>query len=275
LATAGANGTPVRGLAGPDRAMLYRAAVGTGFRAAELAALVPDNFDLDGNPPAVILPPEFTKNRKGAGQPLSGALATDLPTYLAGRPGKEPVWPGAWVGKAADMLRVDLDAAGLPVEVDGPEGVETRDFHALRAVYISNVIRAGADVKQAMTLARHSDPRLTTSRYARTRLHDLGAVVNKLPESTTSTTEPAVLRLTGTDSSGPVREQPGAATGAATGGGGRLRLRAVEDVSPLEDGQTIPSGALKSQAIGDDRGRVKVIEEEARAGFEPASDGFA
>jgi hypothetical protein len=127
------------------------------------------------------------------------------------------------------MLRVDLDAAGVPVEVDGPEGTETRDFHALRAVYISNVIRAGADVKQATTLARHSDPRLTTSRYARTRLHDLGAVVDKPPEPLTPTTEPAVLRLTGTDSSGPVREQPG----AATGGGGRLRLRAVEDVSPL------------------------------------------
>ena len=81
------------------------------------------------------------------------------------------------MGKAADMLRADLEAAGLPVEVDGPEGTETRDFHALRVVFISNVIRAGADLKQAMTLARHSDPRLTTARYGRTRLHDLGAVV--------------------------------------------------------------------------------------------------
>lgn len=46
--------------------MLYRTAVGTGFRAAELAALVPDWFDLNATPPTVILPPEFSKNRKGA-----------------------------------------------------------------------------------------------------------------------------------------------------------------------------------------------------------------
>ena len=92
------------------------------------------------------------------------------------------------------MLRADLDVAGVPVEVDGPEGTETRDFHALRACYISNVIRAGADLKQAMTLARHSDPRLTASRYARTRLHDLGAVVNKLPAGDAPTRQTVALR---------------------------------------------------------------------------------
>ena len=53
-----------------------------------------------------------------------------------------------------------------------------RDFHALRACYTSKVIRAGADLKQAMTLARHSDPKLTAGRYARTRLADLGPVVD-------------------------------------------------------------------------------------------------
>ena len=172
--------TAFRGLVGTDRAMLYRVAVGTGFRAAELAALVPDFFDLDATPPAVILPAEFTKNRKGAVQPLPAALVADLQGYLKGRPGKKPVWLGTWSEKAADMIRADLQAAGVPVEMDGPEGMETRDFHALRAVYISNVIRAGADLKQAMTLARHSDPKLTASRYARTRLSDLGAVVDKL-----------------------------------------------------------------------------------------------
>jgi hypothetical protein len=49
-----------------------------------------------------------------------------------------------------------------------------------------------------MTLARHSDPKLTAARYARTRLYDLGAMVNNLiPPSTQA--EPAVLRMTGTD----------------------------------------------------------------------------
>ena len=83
-AAAGSTDT-FRGLSGPDRRMLYRVALGTGFRAAELAALVPDSYDLDANPPAVILPAEFTKNRKGATQPLSDELAAELRTYLKGR----------------------------------------------------------------------------------------------------------------------------------------------------------------------------------------------
>jgi hypothetical protein len=50
-------------------------------------------------------------------------------------------------------------------------------------------------LKTAMQLARHSDPRLTTKVYARARLFDLGAVVNRLPEHS----EPEILRMTGTD----------------------------------------------------------------------------
>jgi integrase len=38
--------TTFRGLTGRERRMIYRTALGTGFRAAELAALVPDRFDL-------------------------------------------------------------------------------------------------------------------------------------------------------------------------------------------------------------------------------------
>src|SRR5262249_60113059 len=92
-AGAGGGRTTVRGLAGRDRAMLYRVAVGTGFRPAELAALVPDFFDLDATPPAVVRPPEHTKNRKGAVQPIAAGLAADPRTYLKGPPGKEPAWP--------------------------------------------------------------------------------------------------------------------------------------------------------------------------------------
>ncbi|HEX4612796.1 MAG TPA: site-specific integrase, partial [Urbifossiella sp.] len=145
-----------RTLTGADRVLVYRVALGTGFRAAELAALTPDMFDLDATPPAVVLPPEFSKNRQGAVQPVADNLAADLRGYLRGRPGKEPVWPGKWADRSADMLKLDLAAAGVPVEVDSPEGVEVRDFHALRNCFISDVLRSGADLKQAMTLARHS-----------------------------------------------------------------------------------------------------------------------
>ena len=118
-----ASGLTFRGLTGADRMMLYRVAIGTGYRAAELAALVPDFFELDAATPAAILPAEFTKNRKGALQPLASELVNDLRTYLKGRPGKEPGWSGRWFVSAAEMLRIDLDAAGVPVDVNGPEGI--------------------------------------------------------------------------------------------------------------------------------------------------------
>lgn len=220
-----------RTLTGADRVMVYRVALGTGFRAAELAALVPDHCDLDATPPAVVLPAEFTKNRKGAVQPLPADLAADLRGYLRGRPGKEPVWPGTWADRSADMLKLDLAAAGVPVEVDGPEGVEVRDFHALRNCYISDVLRSGADLKQAMTLARHSDPRLTTARYARTRLHDLGAVVNKLPNQCPPHRETGMIRLTGTDG-GCTTDVP---ADIPTGGDSRGFLKVIGETR-VEDG---------------------------------------
>lgn len=128
--------------------------------------------------------------------------------------------------KAAKKLRIDLRTAAIPFKITGHEGEGARDFHALRNCAISNAIRAGADLKQAMTLARHSDPKLTTARYARTRLHDLGSLVNKLPGS--KGPEAERLRMTGTDgdtaSRGKQHAISGAATGVANGGNGRLRL---------------------------------------------------
>ena len=44
---------PFMDLSGPDRAMLYIAAINTGLRASELASLTPDSFELDGDRPLV------------------------------------------------------------------------------------------------------------------------------------------------------------------------------------------------------------------------------
>ncbi len=254
LAVTAAGGIKFRGLTGADRVMLYRLAVGTGFRAAELAALVPEFFDLNATPPAILLPAELSKNRKGAVQPVAAGLASDLRGYLAGRPIRERVWPGTWVGKAADMLRADLDAAGVPVEVDGPEGNESRDFHALRACFISNVIRAGADLKQVMTLARHSDPRLTAGRYARTRLHDLGAVVDKLPEPTTTRSETGVLKATGTDGSEADRLPSLTLPLALVGGIDRGRMSADENMGREVEVQTCSPNPLNPSVLRADEG---------------------
>jgi len=259
IATAESSREVFRGLAGPARAMLYRVALNTGYRVSELASLIPNSFDLDARTPAIVLGAEYTKNRSEAVQPISDDLAALLRPFLAKHPAQQPVWPGSWVERAARMLRHDLKAADIPFTICGSDGEEARDFHALRNCYISNVIRAGADLKQAMTLARHSDPKLTAGRYARTRLHDLGALVNKLPSSKES--ESARLRMTGTDGETAFweqqRAQSGAVTGAVNGGNGRLRLRISENVSGEEVDDGPSTEILKTQGNEDDLGCEK------------------
>jgi hypothetical protein len=99
--------------------------------------------------------------------------------------------------RTAEMLRVDLEAAGVPYETS--EGVA--DFHALRSAYITYLVASGASVKTCQTLARHSDPKLTIGIYAKASLHDIAGAVADLPDLTAALPESgSVLAATGTDS---------------------------------------------------------------------------
>jgi excisionase family DNA binding protein len=183
-----------RGLTGIDRYHLYLAACGTGFRAGELAALVPELFDFGSEPATVTLPAATDKRRRRAVQPLPPAVAAALRDYLRGKPAGRPVWPGTWAERAADMLAADLEAVGVPYVVQGPDGPLYADFHALRHTYVSTLARSGLTVKQAQKLARHSTPELTIGRYAHAELAELGEAVGRLPALTApgSTAEPIV-----------------------------------------------------------------------------------
>jgi integrase len=187
-----------RGLSGADRHVLYLAACATGFRAEELACLRPESFDFDAEPPVAVLGAAETKNLKGATQPLPPDVAAALRTYLQGRPAGVPLWPGNWWKRAADMLRIDLDAAGVPYAVEGPDGPLYADFHSLRHSYIALLEKSGATLKEAMQLARHSDPKLTLAVYGRAQLHDLGRAVERLP-ALMAGPEAEVVAVTGTD----------------------------------------------------------------------------
>ncbi|HYT89387.1 MAG TPA: tyrosine-type recombinase/integrase [Gemmataceae bacterium] len=189
-----------RGLSGADRAMIYATAGGTGFREGELASLLPEWFCLDGEPPTVSLPARRGKNRKPVAQPLPSDLVEALRDYLANRSPGQPVWPGTWAERGADMLRIDLEPAGIPYVIEGPDGPLYADFHSLRHSYVSLLDQSGVSLKQAMQLARHSDPKLTMARYGRAQLHDLGAAVERLPALLPKTgPKNEAVRATGTD----------------------------------------------------------------------------
>src|SRR4051794_21865305 len=98
--------------------MLYAVAGASGFRASELASLTPAHFDLRAEPPTVSLGAADAKNGQTATQPLPAELAESLAAHVNGRPLRQPLWPGTWPEKAAEMFRIELDAAGVAYAVD-------------------------------------------------------------------------------------------------------------------------------------------------------------
>jgi integrase len=189
------SGRTVKNLTGPDRAMLYLVAAGTGFRRNELRTLTPESFNLDGDPPTVLVKAAFSKRRRDDVQPIPVALANRLRPWLATRPAGEPLF-GRLTTRTAEMLRVDLEAAGVPYETS--EG--RADFHGTRVTYITNLVASGASVKTCQTLARHSDPSLTIGVYAKTSLHDVQGAVEALPNLAPQEKPPTEpLARTGTD----------------------------------------------------------------------------
>ena len=194
LVTAAETGPTVLGMTGPDRAVLYALALGTGFRAEELRTLTRDRFDLDSAHPTVTARACYTKNAKPAVQPLATTLAERLRPWLDTRASGAPVFDGM-TGRTAEMLRADLKAAGIPYETDS--GIA--DFHSLRGCYISYLVSSGASVKTCQTLARHSTPSLTIGIYAKASLYDIAGAVEKLPDLTPAMPSERAI-MTGTDS---------------------------------------------------------------------------
>jgi integrase/recombinase XerC len=193
-----------RGLSGPDRFHLYATACGTGFRASGLASLTPESFDLYADIPTVTLSAQGNKSRKLKVQPLPPDVAELLRVYLDGKPASVPLWGGTWASdnKGAEMLRGDLQAAGIPYVAEGPDGPLYADFHALRHTYLTLGGRAGIDLRTLQELAGHHSPTLT-ARYTHRRIYDLAGAVERLPDFLPPGDDPAcaagALAATGTD----------------------------------------------------------------------------
>ena len=178
LLEAAARGPIVMGLAGPDRVMLYRLALESGFRANELRSLGAESFDFDADPPTVTVEAGYSKRRRRDTLPLRRDLADDLEAYLAGRPAGRPAFDVPQ--RTAEMLRADLSRAGIPVE---DRSGRCLDFHGLRHTLATRLDAAGVSLTRAQDLMRHSDPRLTAKIYTHLVIADRSSAVESLPST--------------------------------------------------------------------------------------------
>ncbi|VTR97595.1 tyrosine recombinase : Marine sediment metagenome DNA, contig: S06H3_L02821 (Fragment) OS=marine sediment metagenome GN=S06H3_17168 PE=4 SV=1: HTH_17: Phage_integrase [Tuwongella immobilis] len=179
-----------RGLSGQDRYVLYLMAATTGFRVRALAGLTVADFRLDQAVGSVTLGAKLDKSKRGKVQPIPADVAQELRRFLSGKPLGTPIWGGTWHRKAAEMIRADLAAVGIPYSVNGPNGPEFADFHALRHSYLTLGGRSGIDLRTLQELAGHSTPSLT-ARYSHRRFDDLAGAVAKLPSLTNDPDDPA------------------------------------------------------------------------------------
>ena len=190
-----------RGLSGEDRYHLYLTAATTGFRASALASLTPSDFFLPGDGATITLAARFNKSRKPKVQPLPADVAEELNAFLKTKAKGQAVWGGTWARdhRGAEMIRSDLKAAGIAYAVEGPDGAEYADFHALRHSFLTLGGRSGIDLRTLQELAGHSKPELT-ARYSHRRLYDLAGAVDKLPNLLApDALEQAQMQGTGTD----------------------------------------------------------------------------
>jgi integrase len=140
LITAAENGPAIRGMSGADRAMLYRLALGTGFRVSEIASLTPESFDLNPKHPTVTVQAAHSKHRREDVQPIAKSLAAVLQPWLETREPGERVFALPASSNTAKMIRVDLAAAGI--EYRTSDGVA--DVHALRHTFITALAMSGS-----------------------------------------------------------------------------------------------------------------------------------
>ena len=164
------------GAAPEERALVYRTALVTGYRAGELRALCVR--DLDMFKPSLRLAGEFTKNRRDAEQPITRKLAEQLQQLTKGR---EPDAPLLCMPKAETVSEnFDRDCATAKMKRVTNEGKAT--FHSFRVNYINAVVESGSDLKTIMTLARHGSAQMSMETYAKPKPERLQAAVEAVSE---------------------------------------------------------------------------------------------
>ena len=169
------------GMSGRERGMLYRLAVETGLRASELRSLTRESFHLEGEEPIVTAIRDVTKNRQTACLPLRPTTAAELMTILSNKLPATRAFNMPKADVVIDMLRVDLDDAGIVYKLDEQRGL-VADFHSLRHTCGTFLAAAGVHPKLIQTIMRHSTITLTMDKYTHAFKSDEVEAVAKLPD---------------------------------------------------------------------------------------------
>lgn len=192
----------VRGLTGPDRAMLYAVASLTGRRLGALRKMTAANVVWEGSTPvAITTSARIQKSGKAHTVPIHPEFAADLAAWLASKPASGPLWSGwaNWSDRGADLVKHDLAIAREAwISEAGKDKAErarreasdrmryrdaageVADFHSLRGSFITSLAVAGVPLTAAQALADHSDPKLTANVYTKWA-NQLAGEVAKLP----------------------------------------------------------------------------------------------
>ena len=191
--------------------MLYKVAYATGFRCSELHSVTTDLLSLDRQPSTITVEAAHSKRRERDEQLIPSWLADDLRAWLNSRStarigtrGAVFLWPGSWASRAAEMIRLDLTAAGIEHSDDVGR---VFDFHAQRMIYTTGHSDRGLHLKTTQSLARHSDINLTMNTYTAIRRVDQVEAVEAIPNPTAIIAQQR-QRATGTDASRPAVAPP-------------------------------------------------------------------
>jgi len=180
------------GMTGYQRALLYRLAVETGLRRAELKSLKVSSFDFENC--TVTVEAGYSKNRRQSTIQLRKETSAIFANYLAGKLPTVQVFNVP--DKTAKMLRADLADAGIAYVDDAGRFA---DFHSLRHSTGSLLAASGAHPKVAQSLMRHSDINLTMSRYTHIFRGQESKTVENLPDFSLSSSQAQRAIKTGTD----------------------------------------------------------------------------
>ena len=180
------------GMTGHERALLYLLAVETGLRASELKSLTASSFDFGKNSVTVLA--AYSKNRRQATLPLRAATSAKIRELATGKLPNTRIF--AIPGKPADMLRADLELAGIPYR---DETGKVADFQSLRHTFGTLLASSGVHPKTAQELMRHSDINLTMSRYTHTLRGQEARAVAGLPDLSLPSNKGQRNLATGTD----------------------------------------------------------------------------